>query len=212
MIILIAPEKDIPNEIELLHQLFQEGLAYYHLRKPLKDYQEHCDYLNAIDTKYHNRIVVHFFHELVNEYDLKGIHFQEQKRIDHIDNPGQYFKSLDMYGKTISSSFHDPEVLEDCEFEFDYHLLSPVFSSISKQGYEGKGFDVNQSEKLIVGMGGITDKTVQQTLKLGFKGISVLGGVWNMENPVESFVALKKHYEAAWIEEKKTASRNSMNN
>jgi len=210
MIVLIAPEKDIPNEIELLHQLFQEGLTYYHLRKPLKDYQEHCDYLNAIDTKYHNRIVVHFFHELINDYDLKGVHFQEQKRIDHIDNPGQYFKNLDMYGKTISSSFHDPKVLEDCEFEFDYHLLSPVFSSISKQGYEGKGFNVNQSEKLIVGMGGITDKTVQQTLKLGFKGIGVLGGVWNMENPVESFVALKKHYEAAWIEEKKIASRNSM--
>ncbi|WP_299799791.1 thiamine phosphate synthase [uncultured Maribacter sp.] len=210
MIVLIAPEADNPNEIELLHQLFQEGLAYYHLRKPLKDYQEHCDYLNAIDTKYHNRIVVHFFHELINEYDLKGVHFQEQKRIDHIDNPGQYFKNLDMYGKTISSSFHDPKVLEDCEFEFDYHLLSPVFSSISKQGYEGKGFNVNQSEKLIVGMGGITDKTVQQTLKLGFKGIGVLGGVWNMENPVESFVALKKHYEAAWIEEKKIASRNSM--
>ena len=210
MIVLIAPEADNPNEIELLHQLFQEGLAYYHLRKPLKDYQEHRDYLNAIETKYHNRIVVHFFHELINEYDLKGVHFQEQKRIDHIDNPGQYFKNLDMYGKTISSSFHDPKVLEDCEFEFDYHLLSPVFSSISKQGYEGKGFNVNQSEKLIVGMGGITDKTVQQTLKLGFKGIGVLGGVWNMENPVESFLTLKKHYEAAWIEQKKIASRNSM--
>ncbi len=207
MIVLIAPENDIPNEIEILHQLFQQGLAYYHLRKPFKDYQEHCNYLNLIDT----RIVVHLFHELINAYDLKGVHFQEQKRIDHIDNPGQYFKSLDMYGKTISSSFHDPEVLEDCEFEFDYHLLSPVFSSISKQGYEGKGFDVKLSEKLIVGMGGITDKTVQQTLKLGFKGIGVLGGVWNMENPVESFVALKKKYEAAWIEQKKTASRNSMN-
>ena len=211
MIVLIAPENDIPHEIEILHQLFQQGLAYYHLRKPFKDYQEHCGYLNQIDTKYHNRIVVHLFHELINAYDLKGVHFQEQKRIDHIDNPGQYFKSLDMYGKTISSSFHDPEVLEDCEFEFDYHLLSPVFSSISKEGYEGKGFDVNQSDKLIVGMGGITGKTVQQTLKLGFKGIGVLGGVWNMENPVESFVALKKKYEAAWIEQKKTASRNSMN-
>jgi len=49
MIVLIAPEKDISNEIELLHQLFQEGLEYYHLRKPFKDHQEHCDYLNAID-------------------------------------------------------------------------------------------------------------------------------------------------------------------
>jgi len=197
MIVLIAPEKDIPNEIEILHQLFQEGLAYYHLRKPFKNYQEHCDYLDAIDKKYHNRIVVHLCHELVNAYGLKGVHFQEQMRIDHIDNPGQYFKKLDMYGKTISSSFHDPEVLKQCDFEFDYHLLSPVFSSISKKGYEGKGFDVNHIDKLIVGMGGINEETVEATLKLGFKGIGVLGGVWNMENPVESFVALKKQYETA---------------
>ena len=207
MIVLIAPEKDIPNEIEILHQLFQEGLAYCHLRKPFKNYQEHCDYLDAIDKKYHNRIVVHLFHELVNAYDLKGVHFQEQMRIDHIDNPGQYFKKLDMYGKTISSSFHDPEVLEKCDFEFDYHLLSPVFSSISKKGYEGKGFDVNHIDKLIVGMGGISDKTVEATLKLGFKGIGVLGGVWNMENPVESFVALKTQYETAVQEQKKASIR-----
>jgi thiamine-phosphate pyrophosphorylase len=211
MIVLIAPEKDIPNEIELLDQLFHEGLTYYHLRKPGKDYQEHCDYLNRIDFKYHNRIVVHLFHELINEYDLKGVHFQEQKRVEHIDDPGQYFKNLNMYGKTISSSFHDPEVLENCTFEFDYHLLSPIFSSISKKGYEGKGFDVNHSDKFIVGMGGITDKTISETLKLGFKGLGVLGGVWNMENPVESFISLQKHYELARIEEKKLSIRNRMN-
>ncbi|SIQ63397.1 thiamine phosphate synthase [Maribacter ulvicola] len=208
MIVVIAPEKDIPHEIEILHQLFQEGLVYYHLRKPFKNYQEHCNYLDAIDKKYHNRIVVHLYHELVNTYDLKGVHFQEQKRIDYIDNPGQYFKKLDMYGKTISSSFHDPKVLEQCGFEFDYHLLSPVFSSISKKGYEGKGFDVNHIDKLIVGMGGISDKTVAATLKLGFKGIGVLGGVWNMENPLESFLALKTQYETVVQEQRKASIRN----
>ena len=41
MIVLIAPEKDIPNEIEILNQLFEEGLQYYHFRKPEKNYDEH---------------------------------------------------------------------------------------------------------------------------------------------------------------------------
>ncbi|MCG1036745.1 thiamine phosphate synthase [Polaribacter sargassicola] len=195
MIVLIAPENDIPNEIEILHQLFQEGLEYYHFRKPDKNYQEHCNYLNQIDKKYHNKIVVHYYHELVNEFNLKGIHFQEQKRIDHIDNPSEYFKNLSLFGKTISSSFHDPEVLNECYFEFDYHLLSPVFSSISKKGYEGKGFDVNSIDKTIIGMGGINTKTIKETLELGFKGVGVLGGVWNAENPVESFKSIKKCYE-----------------
>jgi len=194
MIVVIAPEKDVKNEVIILNQLFKAGLEYYHFRKPNKSYDEHCDYLNQIDSKYHNRIVVHYFHELINEYDLKGLHFQEQKRRNHIDNPGHYFKELNMFGKTISSSFHEAEELACCEFEFDYHLLSPVFSSISKQGYEGRGFDVNHIDKLIVGMGGISTETISETFKLGFKGVGVLGGVWNTENPVKSFMELKRSY------------------
>ena len=194
MIVLISPEKDIKNEMVILNQLFDAGLEFYHLRKPLKNIQEYSDYLNKIEVKYHNRIVVHEFHELINKYNLKGIHFQEQKRRDYIDNPGQYFKSLNMYGKTISSSFHELEELENCEFEFDYHLLSPVFSSISKKGYKGKGFNVKNSDKLIIGMGGVDLSTISEIFKLGFKGIGVLGGVWNRQNPLQSFIDLKNKY------------------
>ena len=194
MIVLISPEKDIKNEMVILNQLFDAGLEFYHLRKPLKNIQEYSAYLNKIETKYHNRIVVHEFHELINKYNLKGIHFQEKKRRDHIDNPGQYFKNLNMYGKTISSSFHELEELENCEFEFDYHLLSPVFSSISKKGYEGKGFNVKNSDKLIIGMGGVDLSTISDIFKLGFKGVGVLGGVWNMQNSLQSFIDLKNKY------------------
>lgn len=195
MIILIAPEKDIPNEIEILNQLFKEGLEYYHFRKQDKNYEEHVAYLNMIDKKYHNRIVVHFYHELINDFNLKGIHFQEQKRIDSLEKGIGYFNGLKMNGKTMSSSFHEPEELAACNLTFDYHLLSPVFSSISKVGYEGRGFNVNHINKKIVGMGGINTETIQETIQLGFKGIGVLGGVWNVENPVESFKSIKRFYE-----------------
>ncbi|MFG6685297.1 thiamine phosphate synthase [Mariniflexile sp. HNIBRBA6329] len=195
MIVLIAPEEDIPNEIDILNKLFKNGLLYYHLRKPNKDFKEHSEYLNKIEPEYHNRIVVHYFHELVNSFDLKGIHFQEQKRIDHIDNPGQYFKNLNMFGKTISSSFHEPETLSACYFEFDYHLLSPVFSSLSKEGYEGRGFDVNHINKTIVGMGGVTNENLDCFKKLGYKGVGILGSIWNTENPVESFNKIKNSYK-----------------
>lgn len=195
MIIVIAPENDIKNEISILHQIFEEGLEYYHLRKPSKNYEEHTNYLNQIDSKYHNRIIVHYFHELINDFNLRGIHFQEQKRQDALENGREYFLNLNMKGKTMSSSFHEPEVLEACDIEFDYHLLSPIFSSISKRGYEGRGFDVSTIDKTIVGMGGINEDTIEATLKLGFKGIGVLGGVWNAEKPVESFKNIKSYYE-----------------
>jgi thiamine-phosphate pyrophosphorylase len=80
MVVLISPETDVHDEIFILNQLFDAGLEYYHLRKPKKDCKEHHAYLNQIDEKYHDRIVIHFFHELINQFNLKGIHFQEQKK------------------------------------------------------------------------------------------------------------------------------------
>ncbi len=194
MVILISPEKDIKDEITILNQLFEVGLEFYHFRKPEKDYQQHCDYLNQIDSKYHNRIVVHYFHELINDYNLKGIHFQEQKRRDCIDTPSNYFQNLTMFGKTISSSFHDPEELIACDFEFDYHFLSPIFSSISKEGYEGKGFDVNTIDKLVIGMGGVTTSNLNAFTKLGFKGVGVLGGIWKSTTPILNYKKMKQYF------------------
>jgi thiamine-phosphate pyrophosphorylase len=194
MILLIAPEKDVKNEINILNQLFEAGLEYFHLRKPDKNFEEHCDYLNQIDEKYHNKIVVHLFHELVNKFNIKGIHFQEQKRRDVLDVPSDYFKDLSMDGKTISSSFHEPEELINADFEFDYHLLSPVFSSVSKKGYEGKGFDVNHITKKVIGMGGVTTNNLEKFTKLGFKGVGVLGGIWNSSNPIEDFKFMLNYF------------------
>lgn len=192
MIVVIAPETDSKDEINTLHRLFEAGLASYQLRKPKKNYKEHVAYLKKIDARYHNRIVVHLFHELVNEFNLKGIHFQEQKRRETIENEQlEYFKSLNMADKTISSSFHKPEDITNCEFEFDYHLLSPVFSSISKKGYEGRGFDVNHIDKTIVGLGGITSKNIEACKAMGYNDVGVLGGIWNNENPVKAFNNLK---------------------
>jgi thiamine-phosphate pyrophosphorylase len=194
MVVVISPETDVHDEIFILNQLFDAGLEYYHLRKPKKDCKEHHAYLNQIDEKYHDRIVIHFFHELINQFNLKGIHFQEQKRRDNIENPGQYFKALNMFGKTISSSFHELEELINCDFEFDYHLLSPVFSSISKVGYEGRGFDVNHIDKRIIGMGGVKTKNVDAFTKLGFKGVATLGGVWNSTAPPSNFKIMNNYF------------------
>ena len=208
MIVLIAPETDVPNELELLNRLFQEGLEYYHLRKPDKDYEWHSEYLEKIDSKFHDRVIVHLFHELIANFNLKGIHFQEQKRRDVLTGNqlkekevrtlmNNYLASLGVERttiKTISSSFHEPNELQDCRFNFDYHLLSPVFSSISKKGYEGRGFDVNHIDKKVIGMGGVTKNNLHEIQKLGFQGIGVLGGIWNSKTPIEDFKVMQEFY------------------
>jgi len=226
MMVLISPEIDLKNEIQILHQLFDAGLEFYHFRKPSKSLQEHRDYLNQIDEKHHDKIVTHYFHELANEFNLKGIHLQEQVRIDFGNDLESYVSayreqselrqslsqkrsessseavrmsnqksSVAKIAGSISSSFHDPTELESCKTNFNYHLLSPVFSSISKKGYEGKGFDVTGTKKTIVGMGGVNEDTIEAILKLGYKGIGVLGGVWSTKDPLTAFLRIKKKYD-----------------
>ena len=193
MIILIAPEEDIKNETEILNQLFKVGLEFYHLRKPLKNYQEHCVYLNKIEKQFHNRIVVHYFHELIHEFNLKGIHFQEEKRRNQVDV--EIYNTCKKDGFTISSSFHELDELINCKIDFDYHLLSPVFKSISKNNYLGKGFDVNQVNKIVVGMGGANSSNLLKFTELGYKGVGILGGIWNSETPLLEFEKIKNYYE-----------------
>lgn len=187
MLIVFTSEKDIENEAQKINQLFEAGLLCLHLRKPNWTIEEHISLLSQIEEHYHNKIVTHHFHELINTVNLKGIHFTEQKRKDHIDNPGRYFKGLSMYGKTISSSFHNLQDLENCYFEFDYHFLSPIFSSISKQGYEGRGFDINHINKRIIALGGIHKNNIQEAYKLGYKGVAVLGSIWTSNDEVVEF-------------------------
>ena len=71
-----------------------------------------------------------------------------------------------------------------------------MFTSISKADYEGQGFDVTAIDEFIVGMGGIQTETIEKTLQLGYKGIGVLGGVWNTANPVEHFKSIKTTFYA----------------
>lgn len=188
MIVLISPEKDVIDELKILHQLFEKGLQYYHLRKPSKSEEEYRNYLDAIDKQFYNRIVTHQYHHLAKEYGLKGVHLQEQFRLDLGTDLQDY---VDAYRNdkqfTVSSSFHHPNDIKNCTVTFDYHLLSPVFNSISKQGYEGKGFSVNEIDKTIIGMGGVTADNLNKIKAKGYQGAGVLGGVWNAENPVLAF-------------------------
>ena len=196
MILLISPEETSDTEIQVLHQLFEAGLAYFHLRKPHYGLQAHLEYLQQIRVKYHNRIITHNYHEsLCKEFTIRGIHLEEAKWRAHQNDLKQYVASFKETGKTVSASYHEPEDLVAQTTDFDYVVLSPVFSAISKRGMEGRGFDVRHIDKFVVGMGGINAKTTPEAVQLGFKGVGALGGVWNSKNPVLAFqemqIALK---------------------
>lgn len=196
MIVLISPENDIPNELNILHQLFKEGLTHYHFRKPNKTKSAYCEYLDQIDPKYLQYVVLHNHQELATQYAVRGLHLEEKKWREKGDNLPSFVAHYKKQGLTVSSSYHEQEDLEKQPVAFDYYILSPVFGAISKPGYEGRGFNVTHIQKLIVGMGGINAKSTPEALKLGFKGVGALGGIWNNNDPIASFKELKVVFEA----------------
>lgn len=187
MIIILTSEKPIENEAQKITDLFDAGLEILHLRKPTFTIEAYCALLDQIPNMYHNRVMTHQFPELTNEYGLRGIHLQEQARWDLEDALDITIQIYQNKGFAVSSSFHSKEEIKDCKADFEYVLLSPVFGSISKKGYEGKRFDVNDLDVTVIGMGGINEDTIQKTFDLGFKGIGVLGGIWNTDDSLASF-------------------------
>ena len=198
MIILISPEQTSDTEIEILHQLFEAGLTHFHFRKPEATLEDHIAYLKKVDERFHKHIMTHNFHkELCDVFNLKGIHLEEAKWRAQGEALGDYVNAFAKTGKTISSSYHEPEDLEAQTVTFDYTILSPVFAAISKSKMKGRGFDVRHIDKLVVGMGGINAQTTTDAIKLGFQGVGALGGVWSAEQPVKAFKEMQEAFAKA---------------
>lgn len=198
MIIVISPEQTAPNELEILHELFKAGLTYYHFRKPEASLEKHRNYLEQIDAQYHSYIIAHNYREeLCEQFNLKGVHLEEATWRSLGTSLKEYVTGYKERDFTVSSSYHEPEELEKQSVDFDYTILSPVFSAISKTGMKGRGFDVRPIKKRIVGMGGINVKTTPQAIDLGFKGVGALGGIWNAADPVKAFSEIKTAFAKA---------------
>ncbi len=194
MLIILTSERELENEAHEINALFQNGLEVLHFRKPTLSIDGYRTLLNQIEKRFYSRIMLHQFHELCEAFSLRGIHIQEQPRLDLGENLEEYVKRYNSKGFKVSSSFHSKEDIENCLVDFEYVLLSPVFGSISKAGYEGKGFDVTDLNEVVIGMGGINEDTLQATFDLGFKGIGVLGGIWNTDDALDSFLKIRGAY------------------
>ena len=78
-IVLVTTPKTGPNEMQLIEKMFTKGLLWrLHVRKPDQSKEQHIEYLRRIPAAFYDRIVLHDFHELADEFDLGGIHYRER--------------------------------------------------------------------------------------------------------------------------------------
>lgn len=193
-LIVISSEHKVFNEIEICNNLFTNGLNIFHLRINNASEEIYKRFIKRIDSKYHDRIVLHDQHHLIKEFNLKGIHLKELRRQNVEMNLEAYKRDIG-FSETkhsLSSSFHSKVEIKTCKINFDYLFLSPVFDSISKKDYSGKGFDVSDMDKKIIALGGISENNISEAKKLGYAGVAALGSIWNAEDPIDEFKKLQR--------------------
>ena len=196
-LIVITPEKDIAGEAKLINALFDAGLQFLHIRKPDNTGKEMQNLITSISQDFYSKIVLHSHYELLHDYNLKGLHLPEKTRKEG---------TISGIKNIVSTSFHTLEDIATEKTSFEYAFFSPVFQSISKEGYKPtietttlKGFfhsDKSTPRFPIIALGGITDENILQARGIGFQGAACIGYIWEQPDPVAQFKKLQKILQA----------------
>ncbi len=179
LLVVITPEKNHSKEIEIITSLFECGLKILHVRKPDFTEDQLRFYLQEIPNNFYKKIVIHSHYKLATELNLKGIHLTEKARKT---------KRVNSTFKIISTSFHSTAAIFKSRRKYEYVFLSPIFDSISKQGYKSN-FSLEelkyflQRKKNIIALGGINIENIESVKQKGFAGAAVLGSIWENKNP-----------------------------
>lgn len=173
--IVITSPGFLQGEADFIDRLFGHGLDRLHLRKPGADIGECRRLLDGISREWLPRIVVHDNFGLCREYGLGGVHLNGRNPIAPPNHEG-----------SVSRSCHSLEEISRYKGECDYLTLSPIFNSISKQGYMaafGPGQlaaarDSGLIDRRVIALGGVTLENIPRVKELGFGGVAILGDVW----------------------------------
>lgn len=186
--IVITSPGFLQGEADFIDRLFGHGLDRLHLRKPGADIGECRRLLDGISREWLPRIVVHDNFGLCREYGLGGVHLNGRNPMAPPNHEG-----------SVSRSCHSLEEISRYKGECDYLTLSPIFNSISKQGYMaafGPGQlaaarDSGLIDRRVIALGGVTLENIPRVKELGFGGVAILGDVWQRmaDDSVDEYLA-----------------------
>lgn len=175
MYIVITLPEFIAGEADAIVRLFQSGLERLHLRKPESTEAEYRDLLRQIPSCYHSRIVLHDHFSLLDEFSLCGVHLNRRNPVAPEGWTGH-----------VSCSCHSLEEVRQRKPLCDYVSLSPIYDSISKEGYSSAfsrdellaAREAGVIDGKVMALGGITTDRLEEVETLGFGGVMVLGDAW----------------------------------
>ncbi|UYQ92768.1 thiamine phosphate synthase [Chitinophaga horti] len=190
MIWILTSPQAIPDEATHLNALLEAGADVLLLRKPGWEEEAYAQLLDQLSTRFYNRILVAGQPDLAMRYSLLGVHMSEMRRqalVKGVQKPHA------MFGST---AVHAVEAIPYLKSYWDGLLVSPVFDSISKQGYKSAINTIPPATGTkLVALGGINVHTAPMARQMGFDGVAVMGALW--DRPAES-VHTFNNIKAAW--------------
>ncbi len=195
-LIVISNPVLIPNEAQVINDLFSLGLKYFHLRKPLCGPNQTRQLLKKINPEYLGAIAMHQHHDVALEFGIKRLHYTESAR----NGSNEQWQKHVQNGVTLSTSIHTLEALPGLK-QFSYVFFGPVFNSISKKGYSSvvqNDFRLSKENEFpkVIALGGITINNIAITREMRFDGAAILGAVWNEDGKaIENFKKINYIYQ-----------------
>ena len=173
------------GESEVLKTAARRGCRI-HIRKPDGDPSEIA---KLVDSEHRKAYTIHYREELSKRLGC-GIHCRRED-IARLRE--------ELPDAVISCSCHSVDEISEASGA-DYLFLSPIFDSISKQGYSSN-FDLEQlsdqlkcveSHSKIIALGGVSAENIHKIEELGFDGWAALGSAWEV---ADGCVDVKKSIE-----------------
>ena len=176
---LYSPSEEARIIVEFLES---RAIDYFHIRKPGASEDYARGLLNAIPRFLFSRLVIHSHYHLFHDFPSAGFHLKTG-----VNAP-----------QTVSFLTRSCHSVRECKEEsssFAYSFLSPIFDSISKEGYIS-AFSLNDSELLqtlrqvpVVALGGVTPAHFQNLFKIKFAGAALLGYLWSPKSSLDATIS-----------------------
>lgn len=180
-IVVITDAPFFDGEAEAVARLLASGAAWrVHLRKPGCDESAMRRLIEGVPAEFRVRLSLHDCQHIAAAYGC-GVHLNS--RCPEVPAG---------FGGVRSVSCHSLEETR-AHAGADYVFLSPVYDSISKQGYHARFSPARlrgRVDSRVIALGGVTPACLPELREAGFGGAAMLGCVWRdfSKDKLEKFI------------------------
>ncbi|MCD8298742.1 MAG: thiamine phosphate synthase [Opitutae bacterium] len=193
-IVVMSPQGSVRDEAKLVTELFKNGLAVYHLRRPRWQKVRFKKFIEQIPEQFRSRIVLHHYPDLVAKYNLGGFHLGPNAEIPQgytgsLSAQCMQYSDAEKFGKRCRRLMLGPVFLKD-----DRDITIPTrtpqeFSAIISYWRKKNG-----SRTKFFAFGGVSGQNIATCKHLGFDGVTLVSAIWDSADPVKAF----KEFKGKW--------------